>query len=131
MGKLNDVNTNDIGAAVGMGCQTMCSIFNADDNDIPFFGSFVRPQAELKFSQAHSESHVPGRHLNALLNAEAALGVPLDEECIDKHRQAAFFSYSGAVPLPLNRDRIDGPLINFIPKIHLNIILIFPIALMI
>lgn len=115
MGKLKDVNTKDIGSAVGMGCQTMCSVFNADDNDIPFFGSFVRPQAELKFSQVHSESHVPGRHLNALLNAEAALGVRLDEECIDKHRQAAFFSYSGAAPLPLNRDRIDGPLINFIP----------------
>lgn len=34
---------------------------------------------------------------------------------MDKHRRAAFFSYSGALPLPLNRQEITGPLVNFIP----------------
>ena len=115
MGKLNDVNTTDILSAIRLGCRTMCSVFNADDDDIPFFGSRVRPEARLSFSAAHAESHVPGRHLNALLNAEAAAAVELDEECVDKHASAAFFSYSGALPLPLNRQQIDGPLVNFSP----------------
>lgn len=113
--RLNNVNTTHIGDAIRLGCQTMCSVFSADDNHIPFFGSRVRPEAGLSFSWAHSESHVPGRHLNALLNAEDAVGVVLDETCIDHHAQAAFFSYSGPVPLPLNRATPDGPLVNFLP----------------
>ena len=113
MAKLNDVNTHDLRAAIALGCQTMCSIFNADDNDIGFFGSRVYPEAQLTFSAAHSECHIPGRHLNALLNAENAAGIQFDEASIDKHAYAAFFSYSGPTPLPLNRAQIDGPLINF------------------
>ena len=78
--KLKDVNTTNIPDAIRLGCQTMCNIFNRDDNDIPFFGSCVWPDACLSFSWAHSEAHVPGRHLNALLNAEDALGISIDEE---------------------------------------------------
>lgn len=113
MTKLSNVNTTDIAAAVRLGCQTMQNVFNADDNDIPFFHSRVRPDAFLSFNWMHSESHVPGRHLNALLNAEDALKVVLDEDAVEKHAKAAFFSYSGAVPLPLNRQEIGGPLVNF------------------
>lgn len=113
--QLNNVNTTDVRDAIRLGCQTMCSVFNADDNHIPFFGSRVRPAAELSFSWAYSEAHVPGRHLNALLNAENVAGIMLDEDCIDHHAQAAFFSYGGSVPLPLNRARVDGPLVNFLP----------------
>ena len=112
--KLRDVNTTDIGSAIRAGCRTMASVFNADDNDIPFFGSQVWPDPHLAFSSVHSESHVPGRHLNALLTAES-LGFPIDEEAVEKHARAAFFSYGGALPLPLNRERIDGPLENFRP----------------
>jgi hypothetical protein len=92
----------------------MQQVFNADDHDIPFFASRVRPEAHLSFSWAHSEAHVPGRHLNALLNAEDAIGVTLDEDAVEKHAQAAFFSYSGALPLPLNRQQPDGPLVNLL-----------------
>jgi hypothetical protein len=113
--KLSDVNTTDIRDAIRLGCRTMCSVFNADDNDIPFFGSSVWPQASLGFSAWHSESHVPGRHLNALLNAEDAAGIEVPEEAIEKHANAAFFSYSGPVPLPLNRESIGGPLVGFCP----------------
>ena len=112
---LEDVNTTDIEAAIRLGCRTMCSVFNADDDDVPFFGSRVWPEAYLSFSTSASESHVPGRHLNALLNAEDVLGLNLDERCIDRHARAAFFSYSGELPLPLNRDRVGGPLVNFYP----------------
>ena len=47
---------------------------------------------------------MPGRLLNAMLAAEDAMGLALqlDEEVIDKHARAAFFSYSRA-PLPLQR----------------------------
>ncbi len=113
--KLNNVNTTDIREAIRLGCRTMCSVFNEADNDIPFFSSSVRPAAGLGFSSAHSEAHVPGRHLNALLNAEDATGIQIDETCIEKHARAAFFSYSGTLPLPLNRDTIGGKLVNFIP----------------
>ena len=112
---LADVNTTDIAAAIRLGCRTMCSVFNADDDDVPFFGSRVWPEAFLSFSTSASESHVPGRHLNALLNAEDALGLNLDEGCIDRHARAAYLSYSGDLPLPLNRDRIGGPLVHFYP----------------
>ena len=86
MARLQDVNTTDVRSAIELGCRTMSSVFNADDNDVPFFGSRVRPQAELRFSAAHSEAHVPGRHLNALLNAEDAAGVEVDEAAIEKTR---------------------------------------------
>ena len=115
MGKLNDVNTTDLPGAIRLGCRTMCNVFNRDDDDIPFFGSQVLPEACLGFSAAHSEAHVPGRHLNALLAAEDVAGVSIDGECVEKHARAAFFSYSGPIPLPLNRDRIGGPLRNFLP----------------
>lgn len=115
MARLQNVNTTDIADAVRLGCRTMCSVFNADDDNIPFFGSRVLPEARLSFSPVHSESHVPGRHLNALLNAEDALGVELDETCIDNHARAAIFSWGGPVALPLNRSEIGGPLANFTP----------------
>ena len=115
MARLNHVNTTDIGDAIRLGCRTMCSVFNADDNDIPFFGSSVRPAAELTFSSWNSEAHVPGRHLNALLSAEETAGIVVAEDCVDKLAGAAFFSYSGPLPLPLNRDRIGGRLVNFRP----------------
>jgi hypothetical protein len=115
MSKLAHVNTSDILDAIRMGCRTMQSVFNADDDQVPFFGSSVRPVAALGFSAYHSEAHVPGRHLNAMLNAEDAAGVALDQEAVENHRRAAFLSYGGPVTLPLNRDAIGGSPINFCP----------------
>ena len=115
MSKLAQVNTTDMAAAIRLGCRTMQSMFNRDDHDIPFFNTWVRPDPVMKFSAAHSESHTPGRHLNALLSAEDAAGIKLDEIAVEKHRRAAFFSYGGPVPLPLNRQAIGGPLVNFCP----------------
>ena len=112
---MKNVNTTSIVDAIRLGCRTMQSVFNADDDHVPFFGSEVRPAAALAFSAHHSESHVPGRHLNALLNAEDAAGIGLDEEAVQHHRRAAFLSFSGPVPLSLNRREIGGPLVNFCP----------------
>ena len=99
MTQLQDVNTTDIRNAIDLGCQAMCNAFNGDDADIPYGGASVRPLAHLGGS---FESHSPGRHLNALLNAEDAAGIELDEDAIDKHARATFFSYSQA-PLSLHR----------------------------
>ena len=99
MTRLNDVNTTDIRNAIQLGCRAMCNAFNADDGDIPYGGAQVRPEAHLAGS---FEAHSPGRHLNALLNAEAATGIEIPEDAIDKHARAARFSYSQA-PLPLHR----------------------------
>ena len=112
---LSSVNTTDLEAAIRLGCRTMCSVFNADDDDVPFFSSRVWPEAYLSFSTSASEAHVPGRHLKALLNAEDVLDLNLNEQCIDRHARAAFLSYSGEIPIPLNRERTDGPLVNFYP----------------
>jgi hypothetical protein len=114
--RMQDVNTSDIRGAILLGCRTMENIFDADDNGVPFFGSSVFPGTpSFSFSSCHSEAHVPGRHLNALLNAEAAVGATLDPAAVEKHRRAAFLSYGGVVPLPLNRASQAGPLVNFCP----------------
>jgi hypothetical protein len=113
--KLKNVNQRDIRGAITLGCQTMSQVFNADDSDIPFFTSKALPTPWLGFHRIHSEAHVPGRHLNALLTAQSVLGVSVSEETIEKHARAAFFSFSGPLALPLNREEIGGPLLNFLP----------------
>jgi len=107
---LHNVNTTDLLAAIALGCRTMQRIFNRDDDGMPFFDATVWPHAALAWSPNLSECHVPGRHLNALLMAEAVAGVPVDEEAIATHRRAAFFSFSGPLCLPLNREVQSGPL---------------------
>ena len=115
MAQLQDVNTTDVVDAVRLGCQAMCRLFNADDNDIPFFDIAALPEPEMSFSSHHSEAQVPGRFLNALLSAEDVVGVRIEEDAIDKLAGGALFAYEGAVPLPLNRQKLDGPLVNFLP----------------
>ena len=104
MAKLSDVNTRDIRGAIELGCRTMSSVFDPEDRDIPYFRARARPDAVLGLP---SENHVPGRHLNAMLNAEDAAGIRLDEGAVDKHARACFFSYGGPLPLPLHR--VDPP----------------------
>lgn len=115
MTPLSDVNTTDLVGAIELGCQTMGRVFNADDDDIPFFAVSLLPKARMDFNWFHSESHVPGRHLNALLTAESVVGINIPEEVIAKHAAAAMFSYNGPIPLPLNRDKIGGTLSRFLP----------------
>ncbi|MDB5056956.1 MAG: hypothetical protein JWO59_428 [Chloroflexi bacterium] len=115
MARLQNVNTTDIGEAIRLGCRTMASVFNPADDNFPYFESVVRPSAYLAFNAMHGESHVPGRHLNALLTAEAVVGVCLDEDTIENHSRALFFSYGGLLPLPMNRQEIGGPLVNLYP----------------
>ena len=117
MTRLADVNTRDIRGAIALGCQTMSSVFNADDSDVdcPFFDVVVRPDVKMGFNGLHTEAHVPGRHINAMLNAEDAAGVALDEAAVEKQTRAAFLSFQGALPLPLNRPEIGAKPTVFLP----------------
>lgn len=115
MTRVQNVNQTDIPDAIRLATKTMQSVFDADDNNTPFFHSLVRPTANLEFYQSFSEAHVPGRHLNALLNAEDTIGVEIPDWAIENHARAAFFSYSGPVALPLNRDVVGGTLKRFLP----------------
>ena len=108
---LNDVNTYDLGGAVALGCRAMANALNADDHEMPFFTATAWPVPRLEFSPYHGESHVPGRHLNAMLNARE-LGIPVDEHAVRCEEHAAFFSFSGPAPLPMNRKAISDPVPN-------------------
>jgi hypothetical protein len=113
--RVKNVNFTDIRGAIEMGCGTMSRDLNRDDHDIPFFASQVWPHAELSWDRNFSEAHVPGRHLNALLSAEGTIGYKVPENVIANDRDAAFFSYSGAFPLPLNRETQSGKPVRFLP----------------
>ncbi|SVC38589.1 uncharacterized protein METZ01_LOCUS291443, partial [marine metagenome] len=102
--KLNDVNSKDILSAISMGCNAMSNCFNVDDDNIPYFRVIIKPSAFLGISL---ESHMPGRHLNALLNVEDSTNINISEEAVHNHTKAAFLSYSGALAFPMDR----GPFI--------------------
>ncbi|MBR5507775.1 MAG: hypothetical protein IKV88_07005 [Clostridia bacterium] len=105
---LKNINSTDILSSIELGCQMMGQAFNADDNDIPFFISRVWPKAYFDYHDGHAEAHVPGRHLNALLVSENVAGISFDEKIISTLRNAAFYSLSGPIPLPLNREVKEG-----------------------
>jgi hypothetical protein len=114
MAQLADVNSTDLHGAIRFGCEAMGRVFDeADPHGVAFFDAVAWPEPRLAFSDVHSEAHVPGRHLNGLLAAEAMAGVAADPDVVARHRSALLFSFSGDVPLPLNRARIDGPLEHF------------------
>ena len=115
MPKLSDVNTTDIRAAAELGCRTMHSVFNADDKFVPFFGSQIRPEAFLSWGPTCCESHVTGRHLNALFEARDVFGLPIEDSALANLRHALTVSYSGPVALPMNRAEQSGPTVNFCP----------------
>ena len=106
--KLKEVNSSGIPRAIRLGSQTMSNAFDADDNDVPFFDVVVSPGRETGIQCHLLGAHVPGRHLNALLNAQEASGINLDEEAIEKHSRATFLSYNGPVARLPPRCRQSG-----------------------
>ena len=115
--KLAEVNTTSIRAAVELGCRSLSRLFNEDDRVVgaPYFWVNLRPSVDTFFSDTFSDAQVPGKSLLGLLTAERALGVRVDPAVVERYARVAFFSYGGSVPLPLNRDRVDGKLVNFLP----------------
>lgn len=115
MARLTDINTRSIRDAVELACGTMGRIFNADDGETPFFLAYASPEPHLSFDGMFSEAHVPGRHLNALLRAEADLGIAIDEAAVEKHAKVLLRTLSGPVALPINRELIDAKPKRFLP----------------
>jgi hypothetical protein len=111
--KLRDVNPTSLTDAITLGCHAIGNAFDASDNDTPYFLAFARPRPFFGFSRLFSDANVPGVKLLGLLNAERALGTPIGEEAFEKLRKTVYFSLSGPVGLPLNRETKSGPLVNF------------------
>ena len=107
MTKLQDVNTTDIAGAIRLGCQTMGNVFNADDNDVPFFQSVVYPEARLSFSEFVLRRARPGPPPQRAAKCRRVLGVTIPEEVIDKHARAAFFSYRTGSATPESQPVTD------------------------
>ena len=107
--RVGNVNTTSIPAAVALACRAMGQVFNPADNGYPYMYTRIWPDGWLGFSPYHGAIQLSGRHLDALLTAEDALGVALDEDVIARHTDASFFSL-GAGPLPCNHDTPGGPL---------------------
>ena len=114
---LADVNTTNIRSAVQLGCQAMSGMFNADDDEVgaPFFWINLRPFVRMRFANIFSDAQVPGKSLLGLVTAEKRLGIRVDPAVIDQYARVLFYSYSGSVVLPVNRDAIGGKLVNFVP----------------
>jgi hypothetical protein len=53
-----------------------------------------------------------GRHLDALLTAEAELGIELNEDVVDQHTRASFASYPSGLSLPCNHNKPGGALVS-------------------
>ena len=104
MTRLADVNTTDIIGAIELARNAMCSIFDPNGDDVPYFRVAVLPEAYFGIPL---ESHVPGRHLNALLNAEDAAGLDVDEDAVQRFADTCFYYY-GESPVQFPVDRSDG-----------------------
>ena len=101
MTKLSDVNTTDIVDAIRLACRNMCSCFDPEDHDFPYWQVDVLPKTFLAKPFEHEN---PGRHLPPIFMADELAGVPVDEDCVAKHTNSVMFSYgAGALPLPLRR----------------------------
>ena len=107
--RVSNVNTTSIPAAVELACSAMGQVFNPADNGYSYMYTRIWPDGWLGFSPYHGAVQMSGRHLDALLAAEDALGVDLDEGVLAQHTAATFFSL-GAGPLPCNHNEPGGAL---------------------
>ena len=107
--RVSNVNTTSIPAAVELACRAMGQVFNPADNGYPYMYTRIWPDGWLGFSPYHGAVQLSGRHLDALLAAEAVLGIEVDEGVVARHTEASYFSLS-AGPLPCNHSTPGGPL---------------------
>ncbi len=107
--RVANVNTTSIPAAVELACRAMGQVFNPADQGYPYMYTRIWPDGWLGFSPYHGAIQLSGRHLDALLSAEDALGIEADEDMVRQHTEASFFSLS-AGPLPCNHSAPGGPL---------------------
>lgn len=102
---MQDVNTSDIGSAIREGCNPMQILFDPAHNHLPYFSNVMSGSDPCNGHHSnYSISHVPGRWLNALLNAEDAIGIELNEFAIERLAYWAKISLSHPMGLPQSID---------------------------
>src|SRR5690606_4917158 len=69
-------NSTDLGLAIREGCNPMQQMLDNDHDNLPYFGNVMSGDDPRNFHYYNfSLGHIPGRWLNALLNAEDVLQV--------------------------------------------------------
>lgn len=88
------INDSDIALAIRKGVGPMQRLFDPKHDRLPFFWNMMSGGAFFgnRHHPTYSISHVPGRWLNALLSAQDALGVPVEEATVDALRRWTYES---------------------------------------
>lgn len=96
----------DIASAIREGIYPMIVHYDWTHDGLPFFGNHVGQEGLINtHHSSYSMSHVPGRWLNALLNAQQVLSLEIDEKCIRALRRWTYRSYESfsiGFPVGLN-----------------------------
>ena len=99
------VNTTDLQLAIREGRNPMESFFDPDHDNLPYFSHVASgPDPGVSHSASYSMAQVPGRWLNALLNAEDALGIEVDENVVDDLAKWTYKAFEGAMGLSQTLD---------------------------
>ena len=98
-------NTTDLEAAIREGCNPMHKVLDPDHGYLPYFGNVMSGDDPGNAHHVnYSLSHVPGRWLNALLNAEDAVGVKPDEKVIRILQDWTYKSFAHSMGLSQSMD---------------------------
>ncbi|MCQ6559447.1 hypothetical protein [Paenibacillus mendelii] len=96
-----NVNTTNLALAIAQGCHPMQQQFDPQHNRLPYFGNIMSgPEPGNSHFTNYSISHVPGRWLNALLNAEEVLGLTLNETVIEELACCTYKAFSHPMNMP-------------------------------
>ena len=111
---LERINRTDIADAIRLGAQPMQTWFDWDHDGLPYFGNTmcgarlgvaVTGDRPGNFHHpSYSMSHIPGRWLDALLNAQAVVGIEIDAEAEATLRRWLVRSMSHRMSLPASLD---------------------------
>lgn len=97
-------NTTNLQAAIDLGCVPMERMYETMRDRLPYFGNqVVGPVVGSVYFANYSIAHVPGRWLNALLSAEAAIGRPADQPT------PTLSTLSLGGPTALSKDLLPSP----------------------
>lgn len=111
-------NTTNLQAAIDLGCVPMERMYETMRDRLPYFGNQVMgPAVGSVYFANYSIAHVPGRWLNALLSAEAAIGRPADPDAIDTLARWTYRAFQG--PFALAKF-IDPETLTVLPKADLH-----------
>lgn len=96
-----EVNSSDVLLAIKEGCNPMRRQFDPDHGHLPYFENVLSGSDPGNFHHmSFSMSHVPGRWLDALLNAQDVAAVDVPDEVIGYLRKWALKSVDNPMALP-------------------------------